>query len=195
MNNRYKVIVICGKSGAGKDFYTRMLRKKYRNDFYFPTPWTTRPQRKNEKWGREYCFVTKSRFKQETFLDETKFNNWHYGTPIEYLWKSKPNIIIGNPKGIQQMLKYSSIDFTVIEIYADDTIRLARQLKRQGEEDILEIQRRLKADDEDFKELHDWLSTNDRIWYKRIYNNDITKSERTLKELYDYITFWTDYNK
>lgn len=195
MNNRCKIAVLCGRSGAGKDFYLRKLRKNNWQDLFFPTPWTSRPPRPNEKNGQGYYFVPKESFDEVEFLDKTKFNDWYYGTPIESIWKSKPSIIISNPKGIRQMATNSNIDFTVIEIYADDSIRLARQIKRQGQEEIAEIQRRLAADEEDFNDLHNWLNINDHIWYKKIYNNDIEQSEDNLKELSEYIRFWADYNK
>lgn len=195
MNNRCKIAVLCGKSGAGKDFYLRKLRKNNWNDFFYPTPWTSRPPRPNEKNGQGYYFVSKENFNEVEFLDKTKFNDWYYGTPRQNIWKSKPNVIISNPKGIQQMAKNSDIDFTVIEIYADDSVRLSRQINRQGQEENAEIQRRLIADEEDFNELHSWLSTNDRIWYKKIYNNGVEGLEGNLKELSDYISFWADYNK
>ena len=71
-------IIICGKSGSGKDF----LRKKFQSKgLGYATPYTTRPIRTNEVSGVDYNFVDKKTFlkNQNSIFVEGNFFGWYYG--------------------------------------------------------------------------------------------------------------------
>ena len=85
-SQRGGLIVISAPSGAGK---TTLVRKALdsRENLEFSVSCTTRPPRAREKDGVDYCFVTKSEFRdmisRDDFLEYAQvFDHW-YGTSRE----------------------------------------------------------------------------------------------------------------
>lgn len=159
--SKYKLIVIIGEAGAGKD---TLLKKVVYGAGAAPTSifhtlvsCTTRPRRSNEVENIDYHFITQEEFTKHflngDFLEATEFNYWFYGTLKSELKPNKINIAVLNPAGVESILLHDDIKMKVFYVTAPGKIRLIRQLQREEDPDIPEIYRRYLADDEDFNDL------------------------------------------
>ena len=138
-----------GKSGAGKDTIAKEVVHRYPNLFHKVIPYTTRPKRENED-ETIYHFVDKLNFEFNELLDYNIFNNWVYFTPYSALDEHKVNLITTSPQAaiqIQNKIK----DTKVFYISCSAGIRTARFFTRESNPNVEEINRRFKADEEDFK--------------------------------------------
>lgn len=147
----YKRVIIVGHGAAGKDH----LRQLLVNEKLKPSiSCTTRPPRDGEVDGQDYYFIGDHGFNNlvETgqFIEYDEFIGWKYGTLMTEFENSQVMIMTVN--GVKALLKNhpelreSSV---IVYINIDPVTRLQRLIKRVGMEDSPE--RRLAADDEDFK--------------------------------------------
>lgn len=151
----YKIIALCGKSGAGKDslmMATFSRLEEYLNPIISHT---TRPKREKEVADKNYHFVSNDQFltliDENKMLETTCFNNWYYGTSIDSLSDSKINIGVFNPEGIISLLKDDRIELEIYYITAKGKTRLIRQLNREKNPDVDEIIRRYTTDEIQFQ--------------------------------------------
>lgn len=149
---RYKIIALVGKAGAGKD---RILRETLAcSDFHEIVSCTTRPPREGEFEGIHYHFYEEKDFVDQILLDNmlehTVFRGWFYGTGIESVDANEINIGVFNPAGIESLEARDDVDLMVVWVRASDKERLLRQLNREGDPDCKEIVRRFQTDEEDF---------------------------------------------
>lgn len=154
----YKIIALCGKSGAGKDslmmaIFSRL--EKYLNPIISHT---TRPKREKEIADESYHFVSEDEFltliDENKMLETTSFNNWYYGTSIDSLSNDKINIGVFNPDGIMSLLEDDRIELEIYYITAKGKTRLIRQLNREENPDVDEIIRRYSADEIQFQKMN-----------------------------------------
>ena len=159
-----KIIVITGKSSSGKNSLQNYLVSNY--DFVNLVSHTTRPPRPNEENGKDYYFTTKEQFMDiknknqfiETREYEVKDSNgnddiWYYGlSKMEYnICNVFNKVVIVDMKGFHELAEYIGRDNCfMLYLYCDDNIRKDRMISRGGMSPE-EIDRRFKADDEDFK--------------------------------------------
>ena len=152
----YKLIMLVGKAGSGKDTILREVVKQspYVHEI---VSCTTRPPREGEVDGINYHFLTGEQFGkkvlQNEMLEATCFNDWFYGTSIDSLDEDMVNIGVFNPEGVESILAYNNIDSIVVYVDTKDKERLIRQLNRESDPDVNEVIRRFKADEMDFDEL------------------------------------------
>jgi guanylate kinase len=149
--------LIVGKSGSGKDFLLRGLVKK---GLKYSPKYTTRPKRKLETNGREYFFIENKdlelMIKSNQILTYQMFNI--FGS-IWYYAISKDNFN-NNQVFIMTPHELSSIDLEtrkkcfVVYLDIDFEIRKKRILGRNENAD--NVDRRLAADEEDFKDFSDY---------------------------------------
>ncbi len=157
--NKYKLIVLCGKSGAGKNYLLKEISKKEenKNKINLLISDTTRPKRDYEINGIDYNFLTPEEFSKKEHLEWAVFNNWYYGTPYDALKEDKINITILNPSGVNQIytrnINKQDLEIIVFFIHAEPKIRLLRQMERESNPNYTEICRRFLTDEEDFKIL------------------------------------------
>lgn len=151
---QYKLIVLCGKAGVGKDFLLWHLKTFYPKDIHCVISDTTRPARYGEVDGVNYNFLSEKDFHNRKHIEQSYFNNWYYGTPIDSLDKDKVNILILNPDGVRQIYTQEGLKIKLFLISASDKTRIIRQIEREEYPDIAEICRRFLADEEDFKNLY-----------------------------------------
>ena len=108
-----KIIALIGKSGAGKDTLLKRVLAKH-PEYNNLISYTTRPPRSNEVHGRDYYFIDVPTFEEMTLsgmmLEAQAFNGWFYGKGIANLSKTKINIGIFSPAGIESLLMYDDID-------------------------------------------------------------------------------------
>lgn len=153
--SEYNLIILCGKSGAGKDY---ILKNLFMSNMFNLNPVildTTRPKRAIETNGIEYYFLSEEKYKIKNHIAETVFNNWYYGIPIDSLQKNMINVAILSPEAINNL--YSTVENINIQVFyisSSDKSRLLRQLYREEYPDVSEICRRFLADEEDFKNLN-----------------------------------------
>jgi guanylate kinase len=155
-------VVILGKSGSGKDF---LMRKLVGKGLIPGLKWTTRPQRKLEKQGVSYNFVSDSEFfqaiKENKFLTYQKFEvepegsdpvTWYYGITLEEFEKSQ--VFIMTPGEFLDINPEQRKRCFVVYLDIDRPIRESRLHIREDKNDS--IRRRLDADDIDFEYFKDY---------------------------------------
>lgn len=154
--NKYKIIALVGKAGAGKDFLMRAALTALPGLHEIVTS-TTRPPREGEQLGKEYWFMSDQQFEayeaNGEMLESTVFNNWHYGTPLSSLSLEHINIAVVNPAGVRAMLAHPQVEVYPIYVDVPAKTRLLRQLDRELAPDVNEIIRRYLADETDFDNI------------------------------------------
>lgn len=151
------MLLLCGKSCAGKDTIQKELIKMGMNSI---VSYTTRPPREHETEGVEYHFITKEDFlekeKQGFFAETVSYNvacgeTWYYGSAVEDL--SNDKVIIVNPHGLEQLRKIKSLNPISFYITASEET-IWNRLRQRGD-DSAEARRRLNEDDKDFMGIID----------------------------------------
>lgn len=172
--NKTKIIILFGRSGAGKDTIANWIIKNIPNTvkavFY-----TTRPPRYYETNEIDYFFIDDKEYKERLLQDEliisSCYNNWWYGISAKSFQEDKINICILNPKDANVLINELSeeyYDILPIYIYADKKTLLLRCLNRETNPNYSEICRRFLADEEDFKNIPFHYIT----YANHIYNNE-----------------------
>ena len=150
MNN----IILVGKAASGKDHMRKILQGR---GFKYGVSYTTRPKRKNEIDGEDYYFVSETEFKggimHDTWYEWVEFNGWYYGTTKKQFLEDC-NIFIMTPKGITHINPEDRKNCTIFYLDISDTTRSARLSQRGDNNDSIE--RRMSADDRDFKDFNDY---------------------------------------
>lgn len=157
-------LVLCGKSGAGKDTVAKKILERH-PDAKMAVSVTSRPMRPGEVEGREYFFVTREEFLKRRdagdFIESRSFfvNNggnkeeWFYATP-KFEPKEELTIFIKDPAGAKVIKDYcESIEapFECVLLEVPDTLREERAMERGGFYKA-EWDRRMDADAVDFSE-------------------------------------------
>lgn len=182
------IVILCGKSGCGKDFISKNLIKEY--DFKSIVSYTTRPMRENETNGVDYNFISNYEFikgiEKNEFLEYRVYNTlyngiankWYYGIKKQEL-NNDDYIVILDLNGTKSFIDYYGKDnCKVFYIEVNDKIRTERAKKR-GSFSSEEWNRRLKADNLDFSE--DKL--NEIVDYRIV--NENKNIEEIVKEIVD----------
>lgn len=152
----YKIIVLIGQAGSGKDSLMQGVLKENPN-LHEIISFTTRPPREGEINGVNYHFITGEEFGEKVLngemIEAACFNNWFYGTGYESLRSDCVNIGVFNPEGVESLMLAHNVKLKVFYVRASDKERLLRQLNREDNPDCLEIIRRFRADLMDFEVL------------------------------------------
>ena len=135
------LLVICGKSATGKTTLKQYLVENYGYDSVITC--TTREQRIGEVNGEDYDFVCLDEFNKmidnEELIEYNFFVKGWYGTKKENINLNTNQIIILEPNGVKELLKYYDYDprIIVFELYLCNEERYIRQIQRG--DDINEI--------------------------------------------------------
>ena len=153
-------IILVGKAASGKDH----LRKKFENrGFKYAVSYTTRPPRPGEIDGKDYIFISDEVFEEMIYLDNwyewVSFNGWKYGTSKEQFFND--DLFIMTPTGVSHIGTEDRKDSFIIYLDMSMDKRIQRLTERVMPGDS--IQRRILADEEDFKDFnnYDIRITND----------------------------------
>lgn len=151
--NNHRRIVLCGKAGSGKDF----LRQKFEEKgFSYGISYTSRPAREYEVDGKDYYFLSREDFLKKIeegfFYEYVEFNGWFYGTANWQFYQQ--DVFIMTPHGISK-LKPEDRNHTII-FYIDLPIDTRRERLMIRNDNYDSIDRRILADEEDFKNFVDY---------------------------------------
>jgi len=147
-------MILVGKSAAGKDHLRKILEGR---GFKYGISYTTRPSRPNEVDGQDYYFLEKDEFlngvNEKKWYEYVKFNGWYYGTSTKQFHQTC-NLFIMTPYGVSHIDPVDRKECTIIYLDIDYDIRLRRLISRNDDND--KIERRLEADENDFKHFNDY---------------------------------------
>ena len=154
--NMYKIIVLIGEAGSGKDSLMQGVLHENPN-LHEIVSYTTRPPREGEIDGVNYNFISGEKFGDKVvngeMIEAACFNGWFYGTGYASLRSDCINIGVFNPTGVESLLAAQDVEILVFYVRASDKERLLRQLNREENPDVMEIIRRFKTDMIDFEHL------------------------------------------
>jgi guanylate kinase len=149
----HKRIILVARAASGKDF----LREKFiERGFKQSISMTTRPPRPGEVHGKDYYFINNELAQRMIdhgdFYEYVYFNNWLYGTTKDQF--NTDDIFIMTPAGLSHVKPEDRKQSLVIYLDIPWEVRKERLEKRAMPGDT--VQRRLEADDLDFKNFTDY---------------------------------------
>jgi guanylate kinase len=176
-----KLIIVSGPSGVGKSSLTDDALKDLEG-FERSVSVTTRPIRKNEIEGQKYYFISKEDFddlvKKDKLLECAEYCDFQYGTPLAFVEKKLnqgQNVILEIEVQGAMQVKKKIKDAYLIFIVTSNTSDLKKRLKNRDTESADNIEKRLKAAEEELKYQHYY----DCI----IVNNDYNEALLNLKQV------------
>lgn len=150
-----KIVILLGKSAAGKDTVARMLEKMYGYRFVIST--TTRPMRDGESEGEPYFFVQNKEFEEliqnnslieyrayDTLVNK-KPERWYYGVEKHQVNSNRKHIVVLDTVGLREFKEYFKNRVVSFFIDVPDKVREDRCVSR-GDFDKTEWHRRLEDD-------------------------------------------------
>ena len=152
MEQKGKLVVISGFSGAGKGTLMKALLAAHPDRYALSVSATTRDPRPGEKDGVDYFFVTDEMFdsmiQKDDFLEYAKYVSHSYGTPRSYV---EENLNLGKN--------------VILEIEIPDAGTLRDRLVGRGTETPEVIAARLARACEESEgiENYDYLVVNDTV--------------------------------
>ena len=156
------MVILSSPSGAGKTTLTKKIQQKYQN-FKISVSHTTRTPRSNEVNGVDYHFVNHSEFqnliKKNQFYEYAKIFENYYGTSKANVDKTilKNDIIFDiDWQGTKQLSKFKNLKLIKIFLITDNKNELKNRLLKRNQDSLKEMDKRLKAFDDDIKHWSDY---------------------------------------
>ena len=172
MENKGKLVVISGFSGAGKGTLMKALMKEYGDSYALSVSATTRHPRPGEMDGVDYFFVTRDKFEQmiaeDALIEYAQYVGNYYGTPKEYVQQQLDlgkNVILEIEIQGALKIKEKFPDTVLMFVTAPDANELKNRLVGRGTETPEVIAARLSRACEESMgmEKYDYLVINDTI--------------------------------
>lgn len=172
MENKGKLVVISGFSGAGKGTLMKALMKEYGDSYALSVSATTRNPRPGEMDGVDYFFVTRDKFEQmiaeDALIEYAQYVGNYYGTPKEYVQQQLDlgkNVILEIEIQGALKIKEKFPDTVLMFVTAPDANELKNRLVERGTETPEVIAARLSRACEESRgmEKYDYLVINDTI--------------------------------
>lgn len=172
MENKGKLVVISGFSGAGKGTLMKALMKEYGDSYALSVSATTRNPRPGEMDGVDYFFVTKDEFEQmiaeDALIEYAQYVGNYYGTPKEYVQQQLDlgkNVILEIEIQGALKIKEKFPDTVLMFVTAPNANELKNRLVGRGTETPEVIAARLSRACEESMgmEKYDYLVINDTI--------------------------------
>lgn len=144
------MVIISAPSGSGKTTITQLLARRLRGRLARSISVTTRPKRSGERDGRDYRFVTASRFlamrRDGAFLEWARVLGHFYGTPkqpvLAQLRRGVHVLLNIDVQGAASLRRQGYRPLTIF-IRPPSLQELARRLRGRGTDSQSEIRRRL----------------------------------------------------
>lgn len=161
-DKRPTLIVVCGKSASGKDYFVKKVCKLYKDKVHKMISDTTRPIRINETNSIDYNFITTPVFvkkhRQGKYLESSCYNGWHYGMSVDQIVCDKINIGVFDKQGLEALVKNKD-NYDIILVYLKCSFfkRIFRYIKRE-KKISREMFRRFAADQKDFFNMEKEIS-------------------------------------
>ncbi len=156
------MVILSSPSGAGKTTLTKKIQQKYQT-FKISVSHTTRTPRSNEVDGVDYHFVNHSEFqnliKKNQFYEYAKIFENYYGTSKVNVDKTiiKNDIIFDiDWQGTKQLSKFKNLKLIKIFLITDNKNELKNRLLKRNQDSLKEVDKRLKAFDDDIKHWSDY---------------------------------------
>ena len=156
------MVILSSPSGAGKTTLTKKIQQKYQT-FKISVSHTTRTPRSNEVNGVDYHFVNHSEFqnliKKNQFYEYAKIFENYYGTSKANVDKTivKNDIIFDiDWQGTKQLSKFKNLKLIKIFLITDNKNELKNRLLKRNQDSLKEVDKRLKAFDDDIKHWSDY---------------------------------------
>lgn len=172
MENKGKLVVISGFSGAGKGTLMKALMKEYGDSYALSVSATTRNPRPGEMDGVDYFFVTRDKFEQmiaeDALIEYAQYVGNYYGTPKKYVQQQLDlgkNVILEIEIQGALKIKEKFPDTVLMFVTAPDANELKNRLVGRGTETPEVIAARLSRACEESMgmEKYDYLVINDTI--------------------------------
>ena len=172
MENKGKLVVISGFSGAGKGTLMKALMEEYGDSYALSVSATTRNPRPGEMDGVDYFFVTRDKFEQmiaeDALIEYAQYVGNYYGTPKEYVQQQLDlgkNVILEIEIQGALKIKEKFPDTVLMFVTAPDANELKNRLVGRGTETPEVIAARLSRACEESMgmEKYDYLVINDTI--------------------------------
>ncbi|BCL36840.1 guanylate kinase [Nostoc sp. MS1] len=152
-----KLIVLTGPSGVGKGTLMRSLLQRH-PELYYSVSATTRAPRPGEVDGKNYYFISRSKFEQLVaqgeFLESAEFAGNYYGTPREavlnQVQSGKLVVLEIELEGARQ-IRASFPQALSIFILPPSFEELERRIRERGQDSQEAIARRLKRAKEEIQ--------------------------------------------
>jgi len=186
------MFVLSSPSGAGKTTLTKKLAAN-NNNLSISISHTTRKPRPNEVNGKDYFFVSNSKFEklivEKKFFEHANIFENNYGTlkqPVEDLIKSGKDVLFDiDWQGTQQLKKDKSLSLITFFIIPPNIKVLKERLlnRHQGQEKLIEKRMKKFSEEMSHWNEYNYVIVNDdlEICYNKILNI-ILSEKKGLKE-------------
>ncbi|XP_064205677.1 55 kDa erythrocyte membrane protein [Anguilla rostrata] len=172
-----KTLVLIGAPGVGRSHIKSTLLTKYPEKFAYPTPHTTRPQKKEEEDGKDYFFISNEVMTkcitENQLLEYGSFGGNMFGTKLETIWKiheqGKMALLDVEPQTLK-IIRTAEFAPLVVFIAPTDTATQS--------ESLLSIQRESDA----------ILATYGHHFDLILVNNDVDETVKGLEEAIERVT-------
>lgn len=151
------LFIVSAPSGGGKTTVSRQLMQVVDN-LVPSVSYTTRPPRAEETESQDYFFVSPERFEelasQGFFAEWAWVHGWRYGTPARFLQECQGQDVVltldvQGAKTLRDKYHHVVMVFLLPPSFAE----LKERLLRRGTEGNGELQERLRAAQEEIKEM------------------------------------------
>ncbi len=187
MENKGRLIIVSGLSGAGKGTIVKSLLEKYPQEYVLSISATSRAPRSGETEGREYFFKTREEFEKMIekgeLLEYAGYVDNYYGTPKAWVTEQladNKNVILEIEINGAFQVKEIFPQATLVFVEAPDLDELRKRLEGRGTETKEQIDSRIERAKEE-------LTYKDRYDYV-IVNRDVEKSVEMLHNITQLIS-------
>jgi len=172
------LFVVSAPSGAGKtSLVTEALKRLNAHSIERIVTYTSREARPNETNGKDYHFISPEVFVEREgngdFLETTRYNNTHYGSPssaLEKLELGTSCVLIADTPGAKVVRKAAPYS-VLIWITAPDLNILKNRLKKRATDTPQQIEKRLKIAQQEMDEEY-----KQRVFNYHIVNDDFDRA-------------------
>jgi guanylate kinase len=181
--SRGLLLVVSSPSGAGKTTLCRRLNQEF-PDLMFSVSYTTRPRRRGEEEGVDYCFVDVPTF--EAMVEREEFAEWaevhghRYGTTVEAVRQALEGgrhvLFDIDYQGTRQLKAKFEKEAVLVFVLPPSLAELEARLRKRATDEPEVIERRLaKARDE---------LTQYGLYQYLIVNDDMLRAYDRLRAIY-----------